>query len=247
MGLGGQNRNANRSTHAPLAACEAALAWYHMYAAAADEFHAAAVEGVVRMAQRGQTMVAWLVLALVAAPVAAGDDGGARTGAATGPTSAPASRPKLKRSQTPAAIERTREYFLRMYAKHLKTGDPLARAMAVISLAMLDDPEATARLLEVTKTDGATIVRIYAWSALHARLDRITEAQHAEWVKVWLELARKGYLRGDLRLGLIGILKMGGPTPINKTVFKNLFMQTNAKAPCDIRTLRAMSDLLVEW
>ena len=169
-------------------------------------------------------------------------------GPATGPTTSPATRPtKLPRSQTPEAIERTAAYYLDLYGEYLKTSDPLARTMVVISLAQLDDPRATEMLVKVMLTDKVPVVRVYAWEAVHSRLDRVSGQQRAEWVRTGYELARQGYLRGDLRVGLVGAMAILGPTDSNRRLFRALFVNTNSLDAADMHTLDAMGQLLAQW
>ncbi|MCK4625883.1 MAG: VWA domain-containing protein, partial [Phycisphaerae bacterium] len=119
--------------------------------------------------------------------------------------------------------------------------------MAVISLARIDDPRTTEMLMEVMTCDKTRIVRVYAWEAIHARQDRLTPEQRGIWVSGAFKLAKKNSFRGDLRLGLVGLLKAGGPSARNKKVFKYLFEHTNSLDPGDIRTLEAMGDTLRVW
>jgi hypothetical protein len=152
-----------------------------------------------------------------------------------------------KASRKAAKIERFIKYYLEMYGKHLKSKDWMSRTMAVISLARIDDTRTTEMLMEVMTCDKTRIVRVYAWEAIHARQDRLTPQQRAIWVSSAFKLAKKNSFRGDLRLGLIGLLKAGGPSPSNKKVFKFLFDHTNSMDPGDIRTLEAMGDTLRVW
>jgi len=184
-----------------------------------------------------------LVVAAMAAPFADALGQGTTDG---GDTPVDATTPK-KRSQSDASIEKTVEYYLKMYGKHLQSRDWIARAMAVISLAQIDDPRTIEKLIEVMKTDKAPIVRVYAWEALHARRDRLTPDHHAEWVDGGMALAKKNVLRGDLRTGLVGVMHVGGPTDENKSLFRRLFANTNSLDPGDIRTLWAMGDLIAKW
>ncbi len=159
-------------------------------------------------------------------------------------TTQPAS---TKASRKAAKIEKFINYYLEMYGKHLKSKDWMARTMAVISLARIDDPRTTNMLMEVMICDKTRIVRVYAWEAIHARQDRLTPEQRKQWVASAFKLAKKNSFRGDLRLGLVGLLKAGGPTARNKKILKHLFENTNSLDPGDIRTLEAMGDTLREW
>ncbi|MFB3892039.1 MAG: VWA domain-containing protein [Phycisphaerae bacterium] len=154
------------------------------------------------------------------------------------PSPAPTSSP---------AVERYIQYYLDLYAKHLKSPDWIARTMAVISLARIDDRRTTEMLMTVMVKDEMPIVRVYAWEALHARQDRLTAEQRKGWVKACFDLATRNALRGDLRLGWLGLMGAEGPTEKNKKLFIDLFNNTNSMDPCDIRTLWAMGDILKRW
>ncbi len=144
-------------------------------------------------------------------------------------------------------VEKVTRYYLQMYEKHLDSSDWITRTMAVISLARVDEPRFTTRLMKVLTEDKSKTVRVYAWEALHGRLASLTPEQRTEWEKAGLALGDKNALRGDLRLGLVGLMEAGGPTRENKAMFKRLFMNTNSMAPGDIRTLWAMGETLARW
>lgn len=155
--------------------------------------------------------------------------------------------PDLPKSQTPEYIDRFVKYYLEMYEKHLRSEDWIARSMGVISLTRIDDPRTTARIFQVLRDDKFLAVRVYAWEALHARQDRLSPEDRAKWVQAGFELAKKDALCGDMRLGLLGLVREQGPTARNKEIFRKLFLNTNSMDPCDIRTLWAMGDMLKEW
>jgi hypothetical protein len=165
--------------------------------------------------------------------------------ATAAPTTRPAEHPS--RFETPEAIERVTKYYLDMYAKHVEAPNPLARAFVVISLAQLDDDRATKLIVDLMKKDPVPVVRVYAWEALHARLNRLDPEQTLDWRKAGHEFAEKGWLYGDLRVGLVGIMRMEGPTRRNKQLFGRLFDQTNSLNPGDMRTLNAMARLIDHW
>ena len=147
----------------------------------------------------------------------------------------------------PEAIERFVAYYLDLYGKQLQSSDGLARTMALISLARIDDLRVSEKLVEVMRHDKVPIVRVYAWEALHARQDQLSAEQRAAWVEAGFELAGKNFLWGDLRVGLVGVMAVGGPTPRNKRMLEHLFLNSNSLYPGDIRMLEAMGDLLAEW
>ncbi|NIA22310.1 MAG: VWA domain-containing protein [Anaerolineaceae bacterium] len=153
----------------------------------------------------------------------------------------------LRFSQTPKVIEGFLRLYLQIYDKHLKSKDWIARSMAVIGLAMIDDPRTTNKLMAVMEEDKTPIVQLYAWEALHGRQSRLAPQQRALWKRRGFEFAKKNLLRGDLRLGLVGLVEEGGPTPRNKKRIKHIFETTNSINPGDIRTLWALGDTIKRW
>jgi len=145
------------------------------------------------------------------------------------------------------AADRLVEHYLEMYSKHLKSRDWMARTMAVIGLARIDDPRITERLFEVLDKDKLPLVRVYVWEALHSRLGSLDETQRGRWVRTGKTLLGKGLLRGDLRVGLIRAVAPDGPTDENRRLFRHLFEKTNSMDSSDMRTLAAMRDVLAQW
>ena len=165
---------------------------------------------------------------------------------------APQNRPAEKsdsddRFRSPEMIARLVQYYLDMYNKELESGYWMRRVMGVISLARIDDPKTTARIFQVMAEDENTVVQVYAWEALHARLNRLDEAQRAAWMAKAMELNRQKALQGDLRLGLIGALQEAGPNEQTRKHVRQIFATTNSRDPWDIRTLWALGDLLKAW
>ena len=153
----------------------------------------------------------------------------------------------LRFSQTPEAIEKFLRFYLQTYDKHLKNQDWIARAMTVVGLAMIDDKRTTNKLIGVMEEDQTPIVRLYAWEALHGRQSRLDPQHRALWKKRAFEYAEKNLLRGDMRLGLVGLVEEGGPTPRNKKWIMHIFQTTNSINPSDIRTLWALGDTIRRW
>lgn len=145
------------------------------------------------------------------------------------------------------AINNLVEHFVRMYGEHLKSRDWIARSMAVIGLAQIDDPRTTARLIEVLDNDGSNMVRLYAWEALFARYRGLTTDQKAACSAGGKRLYDKGFVHGDLRVGLVRIMGAEGPSAQNKAIFDKLFWETNSLNPADMRTLYAMRETLIRW
>jgi len=144
-------------------------------------------------------------------------------------------------------IERLIQHHLEMYEKHLESRDWMARAMAVIGLARIDDPRMTERLFKVLDEDELPVVRVYAWEGLHARYGSLDEAQRTRWIAAGRKLIAEGHLRGDLRVGLVRAIIPQGCTEVNRALFRELFAKTNSMDSSDIRTLNAMRDALYHW
>ena len=145
------------------------------------------------------------------------------------------------------AVEKLVTHYLNMYGKHLKSDDWMARAMAVIGLAQIDDPRITQVLFEVLDTDKLPHVRVYAWESLHSRLKSLDADQRGRWLEAGQSLLAKGHLRGDLRAGLVRAVAPAGPTDENRRLFRGLFAETNSMDSSDMRTLLAMRKVLALW
>ena len=136
---------------------------------------------------------------------------------------------------------------LEMHAKHLKSRDPLARAMAVICLARIDAPEVTDKLMEVMTRDARPIPRVCAWEALHARLRNLDAARQKKWFDAGVSMVLKKELCGDLRVLPVQGAFLAGPTAKNLRLFEFLYRTTSTKSPADMATLAAMRLALTRW
>lgn len=155
--------------------------------------------------------------------------------------------PPATASQVENQAQRLIAVHLNLYGELLKNRDWIARSMGLISVARLEDPRIIQMMLEIARKDENPIVRVYAWEALHARQDLMDKEQRALWGRLGLELGEKTMLRGDLRLGYLGLMQETGPTERNKKAFAAMFETTNSLNPSDIRTLWAMGDTLKAW
>ncbi|MBN2584695.1 MAG: VWA domain-containing protein [Planctomycetes bacterium] len=145
------------------------------------------------------------------------------------------------------AIEMLVQHYLAMYSEHLQSKDWIVRAMAVIGLSPIDDPRISEKLVAVMQEDKTPLVQVYAWEALFARHKSLSDEQKKAWKECAKELAAKGHLRGDLRVGLIQIMQEEGPTDENVKLFGFFFDNTNAMDPSDNPTLIAMRRCLARW
>jgi len=182
-------------------------------------------------------------LLCVAAGLAAADE---TTGKGR-PTADEPARKADEEVRRAAEAERFFQLFLRRYNEQLDAADWVTRAMGVISLARIDDARTTQRLLDVLTNDAAPIVRAYAWEALHARRDRLTAEQQQTWEDQGYVLYKQHVLRGDMRLGLLGIIEARGPTDRNHRLLKYMLNTTNSMDSRDIRTLWKIGDIIAAW
>jgi hypothetical protein len=171
-------------------------------------------------------------------------------GDADKPKAAPAEA-KAPTSQPSAATARSLEImvarYLELHREHLKSKYWMGRAMAVIGLAVLDDPRAVTELGRVARTDAAAAVRAFAWGSLNAHVNSMTDEQRKTWLKTGLSLEAKGALRGDLRAVLLRGLTPYGPAASNRTLFRRLFASTSTQSCSDYETLRALRASLTAW
>jgi len=195
---------------------------------------------------RGTRLLGWAVLAgCLALAALAPPDETAKAAKDTG--NKPPVRGAVTGEIRAKAIDSLVAHYLEMYGEHLTRPDWMARAMAVIGLAEIDDPRITARLIEVLDSDKLPLVRVYAWEALQARLPSLTPDQRAHWLETGKTLLRQNHLRGDLRVGLVRAMAHEGPTDENRQLFAMLFQHTNSLDASDIRTLNAMRQTLAKW
>lgn len=147
----------------------------------------------------------------------------------------------------PNNIERMVEFLLGVYDRHRLRGDWMARSMAVLSYARLDHPKAVERLMDVMENDRTPIVQVYAWEALHARQRSLSPEQRQAWKDKAFELAKINGLRGEMRLGLMGLIAENGPCDQGRRLLGIVFENTNSRDPGDIRVLHALGDIVRQW
>ncbi len=145
------------------------------------------------------------------------------------------------------SIEKLVAHYADLYGHYLASRDWIARAMAVLGLGRIDAPLTSRKLVEVMTGDEKPVVRVFAWEALHARLESLTEKQEEVWATTGRDLTLQNHLRGDLRTGLLKYVGPEGPTEENRKLFLHVFKTTNALVPADIRTLETLRDLLAGW
>ena len=145
------------------------------------------------------------------------------------------------------AIDRLMGHYIEIYGKQLESPDWMARAMALVGLSRIDDPRFTTMILETLDGDKLPVVRVFAWEALHSRLGSLSPEQRAHWLATGKTLLAKGFLRGDLRAGLLRAVIPEGPTEENRKLFRYLFEHTNSMDSSDRRTLDALRDALGVW
>jgi hypothetical protein len=147
----------------------------------------------------------------------------------------------------PDNIERMVDFLLGVYDRHRQRGDWMARSMAVLSYARLDHPKAVERLMDVMENDRTPIVQVYAWEALHARQTSLAPEQREAWKAKAFELAKINGLRGEMRLGLMGLIAENGPSEEGRRLLGVVFENTNSRDPGDIRVLHTLGDIIRQW
>lgn len=144
-------------------------------------------------------------------------------------------------------IEQLTVYYMGLFEPCLKNADWITRAIAVISLARLDDPRTTDTLLTVAEKDANPVVRVYAWEALHARNPSLTDAQRGRWTAAGCKLASTDALKADLRVGFIQLIGASALTPETQKAFVYLFHHTSLQAVADEQVLLAMRKAVATW
>lgn len=145
-------------------------------------------------------------------------------------------------------IEKTIVHYLGMYTKHLSSREWVTRAMAVISLAKIDDPRITDKLLATAEKDRDNNVRIYAWEALHARTTSLSDEQYARWLAAGCQLVQRNALHGNLRVGLVRALGSAAPTGEHQRTFMAIFAKTNSTGSSgDLPVLAVMRETVAAW
>jgi len=144
-------------------------------------------------------------------------------------------------------VEKIVSHYIEMYGKHLRSPEWVTRAMAVISLAKIDDARITDVLLSAAEKDRDAHVSAYAWEALHARTPSLTAAQRARWLAAGCKLVQRDALRGALRTGFIRAIGSAEPTRDHQRAFLRLFAGANLSAREDQEVLSAMRETVVAW
>ena len=144
-------------------------------------------------------------------------------------------------------IQKVIRHYIEMYDQHLRSPAWVTRAMAVISLAKIDAPQITERLLAVAAKDRDAKVSVYAWEALHARAASLSDEQRTKWLAAGCRLARRGDLAGATRAGLIRGIGAAAPTAEHQRVLMDLFAKTSLLAPEDKDVLEAMREAVAAW
>ncbi|MCD4824428.1 MAG: zinc ribbon domain-containing protein [Phycisphaerae bacterium] len=153
-----------------------------------------------------------------------------------------------------ARIQKMVDYYTKTYAKHLSSKDWFVRTLAVISFSKINAPETTEKLMEVLEGDKDYLVRLYAWEALHARAKTLAKDKdlHRRWVVAGVQVAMKGFFRGDTRVGLLKAVQSYGPElkgfdVDNVKLVDYILKTTNHRRPADARTLKQLRKLIAAW
>ena len=168
--------------------------------------------------------------------------------AATGQTEPkPKPKPVKLSAREMEMVEKIVTHYIEMYAKHLRSPEWVTRAMAVISLAKIDDARITNILLSVAEKDRDVNVSVYAWEALHARTPSLTDAQRTKWLAAGCRLAQRDAFRGAIRTGFIRAIGSAEPTGDRQRALMRIFAGTSLSAPEDQPVLAAMAETVAAW
>ena len=140
-------------------------------------------------------------------------------------------------------------YYAKTYSQPLGDKNRLAQLIAVLSLARIDGPPVTARLLEALSTKDPLVGQL-AWEALHARYGSLDESQRLAWVLGGLELVKRGAFPGET---VAPLLEAAATQPLSK--LRNLpdailssAVETNDPAtPGGTRALQAVGRAIAAW
>jgi len=159
----------------------------------------------------------------------------------------PAKPPDTPADKKLATIQRRFSALTEMYGRSLKSGDPVTRSIATISLARMPTPQATGAILEMARTDREAVVRLVAWQALLGRARLLSDQQRDAWVTATWSMVAQNLFHGDLRIGLLELLSAHPIAPPARKLFTDFFAGTNSLDSSDIPTLIAMGRALKEW
>lgn len=167
-------------------------------------------------------------------------------------TKAKPAKPKKELTESQKAhIRSIAEFYTKTYSEHLKNRDWFIRALAVVGLSKLQSDSTTELLLDTLKSDRDSLVRVYAWEALHARSDTLNDDQRFTWVKEGIDTAlMKDGFRGDLRAGLVRAMAPYGSDGFGgraSQVVYRYIKETDHREPNDHHTLKALRDLVAQW
>ena len=144
-------------------------------------------------------------------------------------------------------IDQIAKYLVETYTNELKSKDWVVRALATVSLAQIDHPYATNKLVDMLKTEPKGISRVYVWEALNARAGLLDADQRQKWLIAGHALAKSRDLRRHLRAGLMSLAAASGASDDNLKLFNKLFMETDIANPEDHTTLKAMRKAVAAW
>lgn len=97
------------------------------------------------------------------------------------------------------------QYYARTYSAPLKQKNRLARLIGVASLAKLDAPSVSDKLIEAAE-DADPVVAQVAWEALHARHASLSPAQRDRWLKAGLATRSRGGFPGRTARPLVAAI-----------------------------------------
>ncbi|HHH76317.1 MAG TPA: VWA domain-containing protein [Phycisphaerae bacterium] len=164
-------------------------------------------------------------------------------------TESPPKPPRLKPGQLTEQqkIDQIANYLIESFADEMKSKDWVVSALGTVSLAQIDHPLATAKLVEMLEIVPRGIGRVYVWEALNARASCLDKDQFEKWHLAGLDLSKAREFRGHLRSGLMTLAGATGATDDNVIFFNQLMTTTDIANPVDHSTLKAMRQAVTNW
>lgn len=146
------------------------------------------------------------------------------------------------------AVTRTFDYLMKEYTAMLnKHRDRTSRGLVLVCMARVPRADATAKLIEVLRTDRDPLVAMTAWQCLFSRGAGISDAEYRQWHEATPALLAKGAFRGDLRAALGQFLAAGPPDKRGRDMFAQLFAITNSQRFEDRAVMMELARCVQAW
>ncbi|MBT3278033.1 MAG: hypothetical protein HN909_07065 [Phycisphaerales bacterium] len=153
-------------------------------------------------------------------------------------------------TETQKRIERRYRYAYALYMEPLASKDRFFRCIAIVGMNKVDTKYVLKPIYDTAMTDKDPIVRAFAFQAMLPRMKDLTDEQYTALMTKALDDARKGYLRGELRVGLFQHLRCFAPNDLKGAVARDFFFllqKCSHLNPADTPVLIEMRNLMAHW